>query len=162
MARSRLSVGLVYLAMTSSASLATEPPHVQRTPDPKVPVVQSMERSGQSASVAWWAQPGLGLHEAGGYVGGGSLKGNRVFSKSSGGTGPIHEGTFGWDFVGFGGRLGRVFLGSSPTKPKEKDVNAGYRIDGHPVSDVFSHRPIRKAVIQAKEDSQNRTTAEKE
>lgn len=129
--------------------------HAARAPYPKIPIVQSMERAGNSQSLARFLQPSVGPHEAGGYVGGGSLKGNHPLSKHSGGYGPVHEGTFGWDFVGFGGRIGRVFLASSPAKKERKapDFNSGYRTDGPHVSDVFTHRPIRKSVIQAHEDN---------
>lgn len=137
------------------AQLRAEEPqrHAERTPYPKIPIVQSMERAGNPTCVAWWAKPSIGNHEAGGYVGGGSIKGNKPFSKTEGGLGPIQCGTFGWDYVGFCDRTGRIFLGNSPEKHKETCFYRGYRTDGPEVKDVFAIRPIRKAVLECKEEN---------
>jgi hypothetical protein len=95
-------------------------------------------RAGMSKSVAPWARPAQSPKEAPGYVGGGRLFG--------GGTpGPL-DGTFGYDYVGHGLYPHRVFLGfyhglgGKPGGP--------YRTDGPRVFDVFSIRPVRKALAE--------------
>jgi hypothetical protein len=62
-----------------------------------------------------------------------------------GGDGPIapFDGVFGYDYVGYG-PPGRVFLGwaHDPVRPRM----GPYRTDGPRVFDVFSIRPVRKAL----------------
>ncbi len=140
--------------LLSAGSGAAQERFAERTFLPRKPPEHTQERAGNPASVAWWAQPGVGPHEAGGYIGGGRLRGNAPLSKSAGGLGPTETGTLGWDFVGFGRRPGRVFLGASPEGGKDRDYARGYRTDGtHHIPDVFAVRPIRKAVLESKEDN---------
>ncbi len=93
-------------------------------------------RAGNANVVAPWARPALTAKESPGYVGGGKLFGGEA-------RGPI-DGTFGYDYVGHGWKPGRVFLsyhpnlGGKPTGP--------YRTDGPRVFDIFSIRPVRKAL----------------
>ena len=96
----------------------------------------TMARAGFPNLVAPWAKPGRSPKEAPGYVGG---------SIPLGGDGPDapSEGVFGYDYVGYG-PSGRVFLGwaHDPVSPRM----GPYRTDGHRVFDVFSIRPVRKAL----------------
>ena len=92
-------------------------------------------RSGMANQIAPWARPGRTAKEAPGLVGG---------SRPLRGDGPIApaEGVFGFDYVG--GHPGRVFLNwtHDPVSPRM----GPYRTDGHRVFDIFSIRPVRKAL----------------
>lgn len=133
---------------------------VERTPLPHVPPQHTMQRAGNPAAVAWYAMPSVSKFDTGGYVGGGKLLGNNIFSKGPGAaTGPLTSGTFGSDFAGFKLRPGRVFLAMSPDPSRGPAVANGYRTDGPPVPDVFALRPFRKAVLEKKEDTTERKHA---
>jgi len=101
------------------------PRYAERTPLPHRPAAHTQERAGNPATVAPWAVPGVSRYEAGGSVG----------------------GTFGWDFVGFRLRPGRVFR-MAASNPEHA---AGYRTQGPHVPDVFSLRPFRRAVLEKNE-----------
>jgi hypothetical protein len=93
-------------------------------------------RAGQSNVVAPWARPNQTPKYAPGTIGG---------SIPFGGYGPIaqSDGVFGYDYVGYG-PPGRVFLGwaHDPVRPRM----GSYRTDGPRVFDIFSIRPVRKAL----------------
>ena len=93
-------------------------------------------RAGFPNVVAPWAQPSKTPKEMPGYVGG---------SIPLGGDGPAvpWDGVFGYDYVGYGSP-GRVFLGwgHDPVNPRM----GPYRTDGPRVFDVFSIRPVRRAL----------------
>ncbi|MFO0802443.1 MAG: hypothetical protein U0791_04890 [Gemmataceae bacterium] len=126
---------------------------VERTPLPRTPVDHTMQRAGNPRQIAWWAQPGVGRKDAGGYVGGGSHKGNGLLVKGPVVvTGPVEDGTFGTDYVGLRMRMGRVFLAPSADPGHGPAVARNYRTDGPHVPDVFAWRPLRKAVLEKKED----------
>jgi len=125
---------------------------VERAPTPRKPPVHTMERAGNPQAISRWAVPGVSRYEAGAYVGGGSLRGNRVLTKGPYSvTGPTDTGTYGWDFAGFGVRPGRVFLAASPDPSLGSDYTRNYRTDGPRVLDVFALRPFRKAVLEKRE-----------
>lgn len=131
---------------------------VERTPYPiRWPVENTMERAGNPQRVARWAVPGVTRYEAGGYVGGGSLRGNAVAAKGHFvAPGPTATGTFGWDFAGYGVRPGRVFLARSPDPSAGTEFARKYRSEGPYVLDVFALRPFRKAILEAKEHAEER------
>ena len=96
-------------------------------------------RAGQSNVVAPWARPTRTPKEVPGYVGGG-----RPFPAWGGeGRGPL-DGTFGYDFVGYGFYPNRVFLGWYG--PEAGPTGGPYRTDGPRVFDIFSVRPVRRAL----------------
>jgi len=115
---------------------------VERTPLPKHPPDHTPERAGLICPVARYAVPGVSRYEAGGYVGGGALF-------RGGGRGPC-DGTFGWDYVGFGWRPGRVFLGWLNDRPGQSALARKYATDGPRVPDVIAAQPVRRAVKEAK------------
>jgi hypothetical protein len=93
-------------------------------------------RAGFPNVIASWAQPNRTPKQMPGYIGG---------SIPLGGDGPIApvDGTFGYDYVGYG-PPGRVFLGwaHDPVNPRM----GSYRTDGPRVFDIFSVRPVRRAL----------------
>jgi hypothetical protein len=98
-------------------------------------------RAGQSNVVAPWARPTRAPKEAPGYVGGG-----RAFPAWSGeGRGPL-DGTFGYDFVGYGLYPNRVFLGWYG--PAAGPPGGPYNTDGPRVFDIFSVRPVQRALAK--------------
>ncbi len=129
---------------------------VERTP-PRKPVDHTMQRAGYPRNIAWWARPSVSKYDANGYIGGGSLKGNSLLAKGpSYATGPIESGTFGSDFAGFRLRMGRVFLAPSADPGRGPSLSRGYRTDGPHVPDIFAIRPLRKAILEKKEDIEKR------
>jgi len=151
----------VFLA--SCAAIPDHPPHreprvAERTPLPRVAPPNTLERAGNSNHIAPWAIPSVTSHEAGGYVGGGSLfHNNRPLAKGIGSTaGAPGDGTFGLDYVGFGHRPARVFLAPSPVPSAGVAIADNYKTDTHYPPDVFNIRPLRKAVVEKREDAHER------
>ena len=141
------------LGMLFASPAVAQDRFVERTPAPRKPVDHSMTRAGNPRSIAWWAQPSVGRHDVGGYVGGGTLKNNTPLAKGPGAvTGPTEDGTFGTDFAGFRTRMGRVFLAPSADPSRAPSIARAYRTDGPHVPDVFAWRPFRKAVLEKKDD----------
>ena len=72
-------------------------------------------------------------------------------SVAIGGSGPIfpRDGMFGYDYVGYG-PPGRVFLGwaHDPYYPRM----GPYRTDGPRVFDIFSIRPVRRALSPGEQE----------
>jgi hypothetical protein len=93
-------------------------------------------RAGFPNVIASWARPSQTPKYMPGYIGG---------SIAHGGDFPIApwDGVFGYDYVGHG-PPGRVFLGwaHDPVNPRM----GSYRTDGPRVFDIFSIRPVRKAL----------------
>ena len=126
---------------------------VERTPLPRKPVEHTMQRAGNPRTIAPWAVPSVTRYEAGGYIGGGSVRGNSILAEGpASATGPISEGVFGTDFTGFQMRMGRVFLAPSANPAAGPSIARNYRTDGPHVPDVFAIRPFRKAILEKKED----------
>lgn len=156
-----LSMRLAILAILFASPVFAQERFVERAPLPKKPIDHSMARAGNPRNIAWWAQPSVGKHNATGYIGGGSLKGNALLAKGPfSATGPTDTGTFGSDFAGFRLRMGRVFLAPSADPAHGPSIARAYRMDGPHVPDVFALRPVRKAVLEKKEDMEKRHGAE--
>ncbi len=116
-----------------------------------------MQRSGDSRRIAPWAVRSVTRFESGGYIGGGSLHGNSILATGATRTsGPIADGTFGTDYVGYRLRMGRVFLAPSADLSAGQRIARAYRTDGPHVPDVFMIRPYRRAVLEKKEDVEER------
>jgi hypothetical protein len=101
--------------------------------------VHTFERAGNPQSVAPWAIWGRTSHEGGGYVGGGRLA---LFPRKPDGRQPETDGTWGWDFVGFGRRPGRVFLDWWHERPQQP-LPGKYNTDGPYPEDVVAKKPVK-------------------
>jgi hypothetical protein len=129
---------------------------VERT-QPRRPVEYTQQRAGNPSRVAWWAVPGVSPHEAGGYIGGSRLSHNNALKKGEWvAPGPITNGTYGWDFVGFGIRPGRVFLRETVDPSRGPQINREYRTDGPRPPDPIALRPLRKAILEAQEEREEK------
>ena len=127
----------------------------QRAPLPRRPVEHSMYRAGNPQSVRPHAVPSVTQFDNAGYVGGASLKNNCLRARGPGSaTGPIFDGVFATDYTGFREHMGRVFLASSADPSKGRYFYRGYWAEGPRVVDVFAIRPLRKAVLEAREDAE--------
>lgn len=98
----------------------------------------SFARAGSPQRVAPWARPSQRPQRVLGYVGGAAVLGGE------GPAGPV-DGVVGYDYIG-SGPADRVFLGwlHSVSAPP----GGPYRTDGRRVFDVFSIRPVRKALAE--------------
>ncbi|AWM40175.1 hypothetical protein [Gemmata obscuriglobus] len=151
--------GVIVLAATVSAR-ADDRPLLQRiaerTPKPHTPVEHSAARAGYPLSVKAHAVPSVTRFDHGGYVGGGSLKGNSLLARGPGSAlGAPCVGTYGTDFGGFRAHLGRVFLAPSVDPSTGKPIQKLYNADGPRVVDVLALRPLRKAVLERREDMEH-------
>ncbi|AMV28694.1 hypothetical protein VT84_30090 [Gemmata sp. SH-PL17] len=143
----------------SAPSRADDRPLLQRiaerTPAPLVNIEHSAARAGYPLNVKRHAIPSVTRFDQGGYVGGGSLRNNSLIARGPGSaTGPTQDGTYGTDFGGFRAHLGRVFLASSNDLSRGRPAYLAYRTDGPRVLDVFALRPLRKAVLERREDAE--------
>jgi hypothetical protein len=151
-----MRIALLTTILTVSPAFAQER-FTERTPLPKQPVPHTMQRAGYPRSIAPWAVPSVSRYDAGGYIGGGSVKDNSLRATGPlSATGPTDTGTFGTDFAGFKLRMGRVFLAPSADPSQGAPISQNYRADGPVVPDVFALRPFRKAVLEKKEDVEKR------
>ncbi|MBA4189549.1 MAG: hypothetical protein C0467_16310 [Planctomycetaceae bacterium] len=144
----------VFVAMlvcvVSSCAFAQER-FVERAPR-RTPVPHTMERAGYPTTVKPNAIASVPTQFVGGYIGGAKLRGNNVFARGAVATvGAIQDGTYGIDYAGIQTRPGRVFLAPSYDPSIGPTIARAYRTDGPQVLDVFSLRPVRKAVIEARE-----------
>ncbi|MFM8271641.1 MAG: hypothetical protein ACKODX_04820 [Gemmata sp.] len=163
MRRSLALAGLTFVALApnSPSARADDRPLLQRiverTPCPRIPLEHSMARAGYPLAVSPHAVPSLTRFDNAGYIGGGSLKGNDLLARGPGSaTGPVCDGTFGTDFTGFRQHLGRVFLAPSVDPSRGPSFQKLYNADGPRVVDVLALRPLRKAVLEKREDSEHR------
>lgn len=99
-------------------------------------------RAGCSQELARLAHPTIiNGHYAIGTVGGGKLvKGD---GPAANGT----DGIFGWDYVLFGRKPNRIFLGFQHDRPHQM-LNGKYEPDKPRLFDVFTIRPARRAVLE--------------
>lgn len=120
---------LLILTFACGVSAASDP-FPARTPPDLIPREHTHERAGTVGTVKY-SQPGIGRFDGFGYVNG---------------------ATFGSDFMGFGRRPGRLFPGLWPDGRTTKSFAKNYATDGpiH-VPDPIGTKPVRKAVIEAKE-----------
>ena len=100
----------------------------------------TFERAGMPRSVSRLAIPSIEKHEGYGYVGGGKLVRGDARGPS--------DGTFGFDYQGFGWRPGRVFLGWA--HDRKQPTSGPYRTDTHHVPDIVSFHPVRKVLDEKK------------
>ncbi|WP_439620623.1 hypothetical protein [Gemmata sp.] len=151
MVRSFVAAALVCAAPTFAFG---QDRFVERTPSRHVPLVHTMERAGYPTSVKPHAIPSVPPQYTGGYIGGARLfHGNRPLAKGPyAAPGPVRDGTYGIDYAGITMRPGRVFLAPSYDPSIGPTIAQSYRAEGPVVPDVFSLRPLRKAVIEARED----------
>jgi hypothetical protein len=149
---------LVAAGSHASAQHGHDPRFVERTPYPIHHLSHTMDRAGYPQHIAPWAIPGVTRFEAGGYVGGGCLKGNAILAGGPfAATGPIHDGTFGWDFSGFKLRPGRIFLAPSADPSQQRsDISRNYRTEGNYPKDVGTIRPLRRAILEKREVKEER------
>jgi hypothetical protein len=106
------------------------------------PAVHTHERAGYPRQVSKRAKPGRTHAYTGGYVGGGMLA---IFPRKPDGREVRYDGTWGWDYVGFGRRPGRVFLDWWHDRPKQPQPGP-YKTDGPHVPDVIALHPIQRLV----------------
>jgi hypothetical protein len=97
----------------------------------------TQQRAGYSTCTAWWAVPSYSCKECGGLIGGGCLRRGT-------GAGP-YDGTWGWDYVGCGWRPEHFFLGWCADCARQPKPGP-YKVDGPHVPDVFSFKPVKRAV----------------
>ena len=161
MRRSLLLAGIALLA-APVAGRADELNFLQRcamrTPRPIKPAVHDMARAGYPQELTKYTLPSLTRFDHGGYVGGARLFHNNDLCARGpcSGSGPTDSGTFGTDFGGFRGHLGRVFLAPSSDPSRGYPISWNYRAEGPRVTDVIAKRPIRKAILEKNEDAEHR------
>jgi hypothetical protein len=116
---------------------------VNRPPAPSTagPEDHTFERAGMPQNISRLATPSVGKHEGPGYVGGGKLI-------HGDGRGPA-DGTFAYDYQGFGWLPGRVFLGWAHDRKQPNP--SPYRTDTFHVPDPISLHPLRKIIQDFKE-----------
>lgn len=139
----RLGVPAVGVAMLAVGAARADDDPTHRFPST---AAHTAERAGNPQAVAWWAVPSRSPYHAGGYVGGGRLL---VPSRKPDGRELTTDGTWGWDYVGFGRRPGRVFLDWWHDRPKQPQPGP-YATDGRHPPDVVALHPIKKAVEAVK------------
>lgn len=150
MVRSFFAAALVCAA---PAAVLAQDRFVERTPERKHPIPHTMERAGNPTGVRPHAIPSQLPQITTGYVGGAKLfRGNRPLAKGAySSPGAVTNGTFATDYAGITIRPGRVFLAPSYDPSIGPTIANAYRAEGPVVPDVFSLRPLRNAVIEARE-----------
>ena len=123
--RTQLCLALVAVAVTCGQADAQR--FAERTPPPRVPAV----------APPW---PADGIPPLGRFL--------RPSTSPKLGVGSIH-GTFGYDYVNR--RPGRVFLTPNADPSRGPSIARSYRTDPVVTYDPIALRPVRKAVIAAKE-----------
>jgi hypothetical protein len=144
------------LVAPAAAAWAEEPkPKLQRivefAPNKLYPGYHDCERAGTCSGMAKHAQPSITKHYGLGYVGGSSLLrgGPRSTYDTLNVAGTAGSyGTFGTDYVLFGKRPGRIFLGFFD-KPHAKPLTDRYLTDKKELPDPFVAPPFKTAVKEA-------------
>ena len=125
-----------HLLLIAAVGWCAADAHAQAPRGTTTAAEHTFERAGFPTVVASWARPSQSPRYMPGYIGG---------SIPFGGGGPVApvDGVFGYDYVGYG-PAGRVFLGWAhhPTYPRM----GPYQTDGPRVFDIFSVRPVRRAL----------------
>jgi hypothetical protein len=128
---------------------------VQRAPLPRQPQEHSAERAGYPLAVRAHAVPSVTQFDAGGYIGGASLRNNCLRAHGPGSaTGPLQDGTYGTDYVGCRQHLSRVFLAPSTDPSAARPIYLRYRAEGPRIPDPFALLAFRKAVFAAREEAE--------
>lgn len=142
--RTLAAFALVTAACGSSVAEEKEP-FAARTTMFHIPARHTPEGTGTVKPYSRLATAGVTRFETGGYVGGGKLVR---------GDGPgVQDGTYGWDYVGFGRRPGRIFLGYFHDAPSHQmPFLPKYNAEGRRVTDVVALMPVKKAVREAKHE----------
>ncbi|MCE9564373.1 MAG: hypothetical protein K8U57_20240 [Planctomycetes bacterium] len=153
------AIAAVLLSVASGSAFGQDR-FVERAPIPRLEIPHTMERAGNPLSVNRFAIPSVPAHNAGGYIGGQRLFGHRAFLTKGALSSPgaVAVGTYGTDYAGITVRPGRVFLAPSYDPSIGPTVARAYRTDGPQVTDVFALRPVRKAVLEAREDREGHST----
>lgn len=157
MRRSVLTLALMLAGVCGSGSVASAQNHpyfIDPVTKAKFPTyafyltqVQSQAdhtyaRSGCSKELSRLAHPTV----INGHYGLGLVGGGKLFK----GDGPAVNGTdgiVGWDYVLFGRKPGRVFLGFHHNRPHQP-LEGKYEADEPRLFDVFTIRPARRAVLE--------------
>ncbi len=160
MRRSLVLTGLLTLSLTTTAR-ADDRPFLQRwaerAPLPHVNIEHTMDRAGYPQSVSRYSTSSITRFDNGGYIGGASLRNNNVLARGPGSAiGPVYDGTYGTDYTGLQQRMGRVFLAPSDDPSRGHPIYLAYRSEGPRVKDIFAGRPFRKAVLEKREDVEER------
>lgn len=146
------SFAVAVILCTVSGTAIGQERFVERTPQRRSPIPHTMESAGNPNCVKARATPSFPVEDVGGYIGGARLHGNHVFARGAGAaTGAPLDGTYGTDYAGLKTRPNRVFLASSYDPSIGPTIARAYRTDGPQVTDVFALRPLRKAVLEARE-----------
>jgi hypothetical protein len=132
----RAPIGIVLSLLFCQGALGRDPD--KHGPMTTCPEDHNFDRAGQPQLISHFAIPSIQKHEGPGYIGGGKL----VHGDARG---PA-DGTFGFDYQGFGRRPGRVFLGWAHDRPHQPQLGP-YRTDTHEVPDPFH---IFKAPLREK------------
>jgi hypothetical protein len=153
-------VGLSMLCLSSVARGDDRPwleRFVSRTPYPHHPPEHTMERAGYPLSVSRCARASITQCDYAGYVGGASLCNNNLCARGPGSaTGPLTDGTYATDYAGVRANLGRLFLAPSTDPSSGRPIYLQYRAEGPRVPDPLALRPLRNAVLAAREAKEER------
>ncbi len=140
------------LATATGALQADDDLFVARTGKRLINPENTAERAGTAKGIRSFGEPSVGYHSAAGMVGGGRNF-LRLFRTSAESTRRPGEGTFGWDYVGFGYRPGRVFMGwFNGNNSHQSPILPRYNTDGPRVKDYVAVMPIKRAIKEAKEE----------
>jgi hypothetical protein len=102
---------------------------VDRTPPARMPLEHTAARAGNPTAVSRLA----------------------ILTPAPGVAGGDVNGVYGTDNVGVFRRYARIFRAPSADPSRGPSVADNYRTDAAPVKDVFALRPLRTAVIEARE-----------
>lgn len=137
------AVAVVALSAVGTGG-AGEPAH-----RPRSGPAHTHARAGYPQELSPLAHPGRTPRYGGGYVGGGRLA---LFFRTPDGRDVVHDGTWGWDYVGVAGRRpGHVFLDWWHDRPRQP-MPGPYRTDGPHVPDVVALHPLRRLLHPEEHD----------
>ncbi len=148
----KLLAAFAIVALTSAPATA-QTRFAERTPPAPAPAVAPAWPTDGSMPLARFARTSTGHHQAPGVVGGGRMTLARFLGRTGTAVDAAPVGTFGTDFAGFRFRPTRVFLAASPDPSRGPAIARSYRTDAGVTFDPFAARPLRKAVIEARDGS---------
>lgn len=135
------SVSLLYVLLVSGSGMAGEPDTSAR-PLP-LPTVADHVRAGHPQCLSKFATFDKNRHYMGGYVGGSCLL--RGEGRATHG-----EGTYGYDYVPFGMKPGRIFLAWCHCREHQSSPG-DYVSGGPPVFDIFTLKPLQRLAHRHRE-----------